>query len=233
MVRSAMVLAAGLGTRMRPLTDHRPKSLLHVGGRSMLDRTLDHLEGAGIARAVVNLHYLGQMIQAHLTGRSTPEIAFSDETEHLLETGGGVAHALPLLGAEPFVTINSDAIWHGANPVTALLDGWNPVKMKALLLFVPTERTVGYSRAGDFFLDGGSPMRRGARATAPYVYSGVQIIEPDAFCNAPRGPFSMNLIWDELLGKGLVRAVVYPGFWADVGTPEGLELANQLVRRAP
>ncbi|MEM7179090.1 MAG: NTP transferase domain-containing protein, partial [Pseudomonadota bacterium] len=117
---------------MRPLTDNRPKPLLEVGGRSMLDRTLDHLAGAGIPRAVVNLHYLGAMIRAHLAGHRAPEIVFSDETDLLLETGGGVARALPLLGPDPFVTINSDAIWHGTNPVAALLAGWTPAKAKAL-----------------------------------------------------------------------------------------------------
>lgn len=195
----------------------------------MLDRTLDHLEDAGIGRAVVNLHYLGSMIRDHLTERGKPAILYSDETEQLLETGGGVARALPLLGPDPFLTINSDAIWHGGNPVASLLAEWDPATMKALMLLVPVKRTVGYSRAGDFFLENGCPERRGTRAAAPYVYSGVQIMDSDSFRDAPAGPFSMNVIWDDLLEQGQLRAVIYPGYWADVGTPVGLDLANQLV----
>ncbi|MBY8977041.1 nucleotidyltransferase family protein [Rhodobacteraceae bacterium NNCM2] len=223
-----MVLSAGLGTRMRPLTDHLPKPLLQVAGATMLDRALDHVEEAGIDRAVVNLHYLGQMIQDHLTTRAKPAITYSDETEELLETGGGVVKALPLLGDLPFVTMNSDAIWHGGNPIAPLIEAWEE-GTAALLLLVPRDHAIGYTRPGDFFLEGDRPVRRGDRAMAPYVYSGVQIIRPDVFAGAPAGPFSMNIIWNQLLARDAMRAVVYDGRWVDVGTPAGLALADDLV----
>ncbi|MEM6932209.1 MAG: nucleotidyltransferase family protein [Pseudomonadota bacterium] len=228
-VHSAMILAAGRGTRMRPLTDTMPKPLLEVAGRPMINRVLDHLCGVGISRAVVNIHHLGDMIRSHLGNLSSPEIHFSDESELLLETGGGIVKALPLLGPDPFVTVNSDAIWKGGNPMADLLSKWDPTAMDALMLLVPRERSIAYSRLGDFYLDKGRPIRRGTAATAPFVYSGAQIIHPVAFDDAPDGPFSTNILWDRLLDRGRLFASVYDGDWVDVGTPDGLMRANLLM----
>lgn len=227
-IQSAMVLAAGFGTRMRPLTDHLPKPLIPVAGRTMLDRTLDLATAAGVRRAVVNLHYLGPMIRAHLAPRAAPEIAFSEEMPEILETGGGIVRALPLLGNAPFYAINSDAVWAGGSPFAALAALWDPERMDALLLLVPRKEALSHAGPGDFFLDRktGIPARRGDAATAPFVYTGAQIIRPEVFARAPSGPFSVNLIWDRLLAAGRLRATVFGGLWADVGTPAGLAAAE-------
>lgn len=228
---AAMVLAAGFGTRMRPLTDNCPKPLLPVAGRSLLDRALDLVEGAGIGRAVVNTHYLGHMIGAHLAARDRPEIILSPEEPEILDTGGGVARALPVLGPGPFATLNSDAVFAGPNPLDLLAGAWRPGEMEALLLLVPRGRAVSYTRAGDFFLpaQGAAPVRRGAEKSAPLVYTGAQIIEPSAYADTPTGAFSQNLIWDRLLDAGRLAAITYPGHWVDVGTPEGLDRAAETL----
>ncbi len=227
-----MILAAGLGTRMRPLTDNCPKPLLPLGGGAMIDLALDHAVAAGVRRAVVNLHYLGGMIRDHLAGRAAPEILFSDEQPEILDTGGGIAQALPLLGATPFYAINSDAIWVGANPLAVLAAAWDPARMDALLLLVPRGQARSYTRPGDFFLsvEGDVPTRRGDGETAPLVYTGAQIIAPGAFADAPKGAFSLNLVWDALLARGRLAAVTYPGGWVDVGTPAGLAEAEAALR---
>lgn len=233
-IGAAMVLAAGFGTRMGALTRDRPKPLLSAGGRALIDHALDLVDGAGIGRAVVNLHYHGQQIRAHLAGRRAPRIAFSDEQPEILDTGGGVVRALPLLGPGPFAVLNSDAVFAGPNPVPALVSGWDPARMDALMLLVPVVRAHAYSRAGDFFLpaDGAAPARRGDAAAAPYVFTGAQILSPGALERAPAGPFSLNLCWDRLLAAGRLAAIVYPGAWIDVGTPEGLAQADRLLAAA-
>ncbi|MHA1569393.1 MAG: nucleotidyltransferase family protein [Alphaproteobacteria bacterium] len=222
---TAMILAAGLGTRMRPLTDSCPKPLLPLGGGAMIDLALDHAAAAGVRRAVVNLHYLGGMIRDHLAGRTAPEIVFSDEQPQILDTGGGIAQALPLLGTAPFYTVNSDAVWVGPNPLALLAAAWKPARMDALLLLVPRERARSYTRAGDFFLsgEGDMPVWRGKSETAPMVYTGAQIIAPGVFANAPQGPFPL---WDALTAWDRVAALSYPGGWVDVGTPAGLAEAR-------
>jgi MurNAc alpha-1-phosphate uridylyltransferase len=227
-----MILAAGLGTRMRPLTDTCPKPMLPLLGRPMIDRALDHAEGAGVRWAVVNLHYLGCVIRDHLAGRAVPEVLFSEEQPEILDTGGGIAQALPQLGAAPFYVMNSDAVWVGPNPLAVLAAAWEPARMDALLLLVPRERARSYTRAGDFSLsgEGGAPVRRGEAATAPLVYTGAQIIAPGALDEAPAGAFSVNLIWDALLASGRLAAVTYPGGWVDVGTPAGLAVAEAALR---
>ena len=226
-----MILAAGLGTRMRPLTDHCPKPLLPINGRPMIDLVLDHAAAVGVRRAVVNLHYLGGMIRDHLAARAVPEIMFSDEQPEILETGGGIVKALPLLGPAPFYTINSDAVWVGPNPLEALAAAWDPMRMDALLLLLPRERARGYTRLGDFFLsnEGDTPVWRGEAETAPMVYTGAQIIAPGVFSNAPRGPFPL---WDALAAWDRVAAVTYTGGWVDVGTPAGLAEAEAALREA-
>jgi MurNAc alpha-1-phosphate uridylyltransferase len=216
---------------MRPLTDHCPKPLLAINGRPMIDLALDHAAAAGVRRAVVNLHYLGDMIRDHLAGWTVPEIVFSDEQPDVLETGGGIVKALPLLGTAPFYTINSDAVWVGPNPLEALAAAWEPARMDALLLLVPRERAKGFTRPGDFFLsgEGDTPVWRGDAVAAPMVYTGALIIAPRVFANAPKGPFAL---WGALTRWDRVAAVTYAGGWVDVGTPAGLAEAEAALREA-
>ncbi len=229
-----MVLAAGFGTRMRPLTETRPKALVPVAGRALVDHALDRVREAGLPRAVVNLHYLAEMLRAHLAGRAAPRTAVSEEVPEILETGGGVRAALPLLGPAPFAVLNSDAIWAGANPLRTLLAAWEGLRGEAdgLLLLAPVAAARGYDRAGDFFLEGERPVRRGAVASAPYVYTGAQILCPAAFEGTPEGPFSLNLVWDRLIAAGRLRAAVHPGLWVDVGTPAGIAAAEAALAEA-
>ncbi len=223
---AAMVLAAGRGTRMGALTADRPKPLIEVRGRALIDIALDRLLAAGVRRAVVNLHYLGAMLRAHLAGRAAPEIAFSEEAE-LLETGGGVKRALQLLGPAPFLSLNADAVWTGPEPLPPLVAAWAPARMGALLQLVPRARAVAHAGRGDFFLgDDGRLSRRGGAASAPYVFTGAQVIAPEAFAETPDGPFSTNLVWDRLIEEGRLFGQVHPGGWVDVGTPDGLAAAE-------
>lgn len=226
----AMVLAAGLGTRMRHLTADRPKPLVPVRGRPLIDHALDRVAEAGVTEAVVNLHYRSDMLRAHLAERDSPAIAFSDETDLLLETGGGVAKALPLLGKSPFFVVNSDNIWLGPHAFAPLLAGWDAAAMDALLLLVPVAQAVGYTRAGDFSLDGGKLVRRGAAAQAPYVFTGAQILSPALFEGCPNGAFSLNILWDRAIAAGRAYGVVHAGRWCDVGTPEGLTEAEEALQ---
>lgn len=224
----AMVMAAGFGTRMGALTKDRPKPLIPVGGKALIDHALDACADAGVTQAVVNLHYRGDQIRAALAGRTAPEVLYSEEPD-ILETGGGVVRALPLLGRAPFFTLNSDAVFTGAAPLPALARGWRD-GMGALLLLVPRASAIGHAGAGDFFMDdAGRIARRGEAATAPYVFTGAQIITPEAFAAAPKGAFSTNLIWDRLIGEGHAFGVVHRGDWVDVGTPEGLALAERAL----
>jgi MurNAc alpha-1-phosphate uridylyltransferase len=212
---------------MRHLTADRPKPLVPVLGRTLIDRTLDRVTEAGIDAAVVNLHYHPAMLRAHLAGR---KVIFSDETDELLETGGGVAKALPLLGDRPFMVVNSDNVWLGKNALLPLVEAWDAAAMDALLLLVPVERAIGYSRAGDFSLDGGRLVRRGEAARAPLVFTGAQILSPALFDDVPEGPFSLNLVWDRAIAAGRAFGIGHPGGWCDVGTPEGLSEAEDALR---
>lgn len=228
-----MIMAAGRGTRMGALTRDRPKPLLEVAGRPLIDHAIGRAAEAGVGRVVVNLHHKAAMLRRHLAGARKPEVVFSDEGAALLETGGGVRKALPLLGPEPFFVLNSDAIWTGGAPLRDLAAAWDGAEMDALLLLVRAEDAVAYTRAGDFLLDAeGAPVRRGHRSAAPYIYTGAQIIRPEAFAETPEGAFSANLVWDRLLAAGRLRAVVHRGSWVDVGTPEGLAAADAVLRRA-
>lgn len=218
----AMVLAAGLGLRMRPITVHTPKPLVEVAGRTMLDRALDHLAAGGVTELVVNTHWLADRIAGHLSGR--PGITLSHE-DVLLETGGGVAKALPHLGAAPFYVVNSDIIWtDGATrALKRLADAWDDDRMDALLLLQPTATAMGYDGAGDFFLDTtGVPRRRRDREVAPLLFSGVQILSPRLFHDAPAGKFSLNVLYDRALDASRLFAIVHDGRWYHVGTPEAL-----------
>jgi MurNAc alpha-1-phosphate uridylyltransferase len=229
-----MVLAAGFGTRMGALTQARPKPLLRVAGRALIDHALDTAAAAGVDRAVINLHYLGGQIREHLSGRASPDLAFSEETPNILDTGGGVVQALPLLGADAFFLLNCDAVFVGRNPLSLLAGAWRPARMDALMLLVPSAQARAYTRAGDFFLDAeaSTPRRRGSAPSAPLVFSGAQILAPRALDGRPPRPFSLNVVWDKLIDDGRLAAVTYPDSWVDVGTPEGLAEAERAVAAA-
>lgn len=232
--RHAMILAAGLGLRMRPITEHTPKPLVSVGGRTMLDRALDHLAAVGVTDIVVNTHWLADRIAAHLKDR--PGITLSHEAE-LLETGGGVAKALPNLGERPFYVINADIIWtDGSVPALArLAQAWDDHACDALLLMQRTAQAVGYEGDGDFFLDAqGIPRRRRDREVAPLLFAGVQILHPRLFRGAPTGKFSLNVLYDRAQEEGRLRGIVHDGRWYHVGTPDALpEVESRLTHDDP
>lgn len=227
-----MVLAAGLGVRMRPITLTLPKPLIAIGGTSMLDRAIDELAAFGVADVVVNVHHLAAQIEAHLRDRAQPRIRISPEAA-LLETGGGVTRALPLLGAEPFFVVNGDVLWrNGATPSLRQLGAaWEPARMDALLLLHPTATARGYSGPGDFFLrDDGRLERRGTRPSAPMLFAGLQILHPRLFRDAPEGAFSLNLIYDRAIAADRAFGVRHAGGWCHVGTPEDIPLAEAFLR---
>ncbi len=229
--KRAMILAAGLGERMRPLSDSRPKPLIEVRGRAMIDSVLDRLDAAGVREAVVNLHYLGHMIEAHLKDRARPRVSFSPEADRL-ETGGGVRNALPLLGKKAFFVINGDICWlDGCSPALHRLAGaWDGGKMDALLLAHPTAFAVGYEGRGDFILGpGGQLRRRREREVAPFVFAGMQILHPRLFDGAPDGAFSLNRLYDAAAERGRLWGLRHDGEWFHVGTPEDLhEVEDEL-----
>jgi MurNAc alpha-1-phosphate uridylyltransferase len=224
---TAMVMAAGLGKRMRPLTATRPKPLVEVAGKTLLDHTFDHLRAAGVKRAVVNVHYLADQIEAHLKARVHDiDVLISDERKQLLETGGGVVEARELIGDKPFLCVNSDNLWVDG-PVDALRQlsaAWDDEKMDALLLLVPLARAHCHRGQGDFRLDpfGRIVERRKPGRLAPFVYIGIQILSPRVIRDWPEGPFSTNLFWDRALEQGRLWGVVHQGMWFDVGTPAAI-----------
>lgn len=230
--RQAMVLAAGLGVRMRPITLSLPKPLIEIGGRSMLDRALDELVAVGASNVVVNVHHLAPLIEAHLRDRAQPAIRISHEAT-LLETGGGVTQALPLLGPVPFFVVNGDVLWRNG-PVPSLrqlADAWDPARMDALLLLHPTATARGYDGPGDFFLlDDQRPERRGTRPTAPVLFAGLQILHPRLFIDAPNGAFSLNLLYDRAIAAGRLFGVMHAGAWCHVGTPADIPPAEAFLR---
>ncbi|MDP3407530.1 MAG: nucleotidyltransferase family protein [Bosea sp. (in: a-proteobacteria)] len=234
-----MVLAAGLGKRMRPITDTLPKPLVAIGGKPMLDHALDRLAQAGVEEAVVNVHHLADQIEAHLAGRAKPRVTISDERALLLETGGGVKKALPLLGHEPFFHVNSDSLWSetGGSAMQAMAQAWDARRMDMLLLLARREGSIGFDGRGDFFLDAhGLLTRRGSADSAPYVYAGVAIMKPDLFADTPEGPFSLNLLFDRAIAAGRLHGIVLDGQWLHVGTPDAIapaEAAFAAARRAP
>jgi len=223
---SAMVLAAGLGLRMRPLTDTQPKPMIDVAGQPLIDWALAHIAGAGVERAVVNLHYLGEQIEAHLQHRTSPKITFSLE-DPVLETGGGIEHALTLLGPDPFFACNSDGLWlDGAqNALTRLADAWQDRAMDGVLLLHDPARAFGYDGPGDFNIvsDGKLTRRSDGHADTTdktYVFTGVQLLHPRLFTEAPGGVYSLNVLYDRALANGRLFGLVHDGEWFHVGTPE-------------
>lgn len=234
--RNAMVLAAGLGLRLRPITDMIPKPLVPVAGRTMLDRVLDALDAVGVSSCVVNTHYLGHLIAAHLERRERPAIHVSPEIE-LLDTGGGVAKVLPRLGSAPFYTVNADILWEegpGAPALSRLAEALDDEMMDGLLLVVPLGRAVGYDGKGDFNLDAeGRLLRRGVAPAADYVFTGVQILHPRLFAGHPDGAFSLNRLYDKAIAERRLHGLVHVGRWFHIGTVEGLYLAEAGLAPSP
>ncbi|KZY48587.1 nucleotidyltransferase [Roseovarius sp. HI0049] len=217
-----MIFAAGLGTRMGDLTTDLPKPMISVAGKPLIDHALALVRDAGVGRIVMNLHYKPEQLRTHL---SDTGILFSEEQPDILETGGGLRHALPLLGEGPVYTMNSDAVWSGPNPLTLLARRWNPDRMDGLLLCIPPENAIGHPGKGDFEFTGTGPARRGPGA----IYSGLQILKPDGLAAIPEDHFSLNVLWNRMLDTGRLFATTYPGKWCDVGRPEGIELAEDML----
>lgn len=216
-----MLFAAGFGTRMGALTASRPKPMIEVAGRPLIDHALALAADTGIARTVVNVHYLADQIETHLAGRG---IAISDERTAILETGGGLRKALPLLGDGPVMTLNSDYVWTGPNPLTALRAGWRG-NMGALLVLVPQDRATGHSGPGDFSLDAEGRVSRGG----PFVYAGAQVIDPTGLAAISEEKFSLNILWDQMIARGQVFGLIHTGGWCDVGRPVSIPLAEDLL----
>lgn len=230
--RTAMVLAAGRGERMRPLTDKMPKPMVPVAGRPLLDHVLDRLESAGVERAVVNVHYLADIIEQHLKARTHPRITISDERAELLDTGGGVVKALGVLGSEPFFHVNSDTIWiDGAKPnLIHLAETFDPAKMDALLLLAPVATSIGYAGRGDFTMKpDGRLSWRTERDTAPFVYAGAAILRPELFEGAPAGPFSLTRLFRQAEADNRLYGLRLDGVWMHVGTPDAIGKAEDAI----
>jgi len=224
---TAMVMAAGIGKRMRPLTATRPKPLIDVAGKALIDHVFDRLRAAGVKRAVVNVHYLADALEAHLHNRVKGiEIIVSDERKQLMETGGGIVQARDLIGDKPFLVVNSDNLWVDgpADAIRLLAARWDDTAMDALLLLVPLAQAHNHGGQGDFHLapDGRITKRRQPGRPAPFVYTGVQILSPRAIADWPEGPFSTNLFWNRAIAAGRAYGLVHQGLWFDVGTPEAI-----------
>ena len=235
MIDTAMVMAAGLGKRMRPLTASRPKPLVKVAGQTLLDHSLDHLRSADVTRAVVNVHYLAGSIEAHLKHRGKGlDISISDERDLLLETGGGVVRALPLIDRATFFVVNSDNLWVDGptDSLRLLAERWDEDAMDGLLLVVPLARANCHRGQGDFHMDPeGVLSRRRATRVAPFVFTGIQLVSRRLFADAPTGAFSTNILWDRAIDAGRLFGMSHPGLWFDVGTPQSVTQTEALLSR--
>jgi N-acetyl-alpha-D-muramate 1-phosphate uridylyltransferase len=230
--RTAMVLAAGLGERMRPLTDRIPKPLVPVAGKPLIDHVLDRLAAAGVERAVVNVHYLADLIERHLNGRTRPQVVISDERDKLLNTGGGVVKALGAIGSEPFFHVNSDTIWiDSVKPnLERLAEAFDPTTMDALLLLAPVSTSIGYPGRGDFTMaPDGRLTKRGERDIAPFVYAGAAILRPELFKDPPDGAFSLTVLFQRAEAAGRLHGLRLEGVWMHVGTPEAISKAEAAI----
>ncbi|KAJ57225.1 nucleotidyltransferase [Actibacterium mucosum KCTC 23349] len=221
---TVMIFAAGFGTRMGQLTKSRPKPLIHVAGTPLLDHALDTAFSAGIETVLVNTHYLADQIALHLAGRDG--VLVQHEADQILETGGGLKRAAPRLGPGPVATLNCDAVWHGTNPLDVLSGAWQPERMKALLLLKHRDLIPGYGGKNDFGIDGDGRIYRGG----PYIYLGAQIMVLQPVIAHSETVFSFNVIWDQLIESGQAFGVSYPGNWCDVGSPEGILRAEEMLR---
>ena len=227
---TAMIMAAGLGKRMRPLTATRPKPLIEVNGKALLDHVLERLRHAGVRKVVVNVHYLADALEAHLQSRDHGlEVEISDERDLLLETGGGLVRAAPLIDSDPFLALNSDNLWIDgpADTLKLLASHWDDGKMDALLLLVPQARALNHKGMGDFHMDSSGRIRRREKShVAPFVFTGIQIVSKRLLRDAPTGPFSTNILWDRAIDEGRCFGAVHQGLWFDVGTPQSIRLTE-------
>jgi MurNAc alpha-1-phosphate uridylyltransferase len=223
---TAMIMAAGLGKRMRPLTATKPKPLIEVSGKALLDHVLEKLRIAGVKRIVVNVHYLADALEAHLESRDHGlEVVISDERDLLMETGGGLVKAAPLIDCDPFLALNSDNLWIDgpADTIKLLASQWDDSRMDALLLLVPQARALGHKGMGDFHMDREGRIRRRDKShVAPFVFTGIQVASKRLLRDAPEGPFSTNLLWDRAIAEGRAFGAVHQGLWFDVGTPQSI-----------
>lgn len=233
--KKAMVLAAGLGTRMRPITNTMPKPLVKVHGKTLLDHGLDALVRAGVEDVVINVHHHADQIENHVASRSNLNITISDEREELLDSGGGIAHALPHLGKEPFYLLNADSFWiEGYRPnLVRMAEEWNSEQMDIMLLLSSMSNAVGFSSRGDFSMDAaGHLQRRGEKKIAPFAYAGAAILKPEIFANAPKGAFSLNKQFDEALEQERLFGLRLEGLWLHVGTPDAIHEAEKAIARS-
>lgn len=230
----AMVLAAGLGTRMRPLTEKTPKPLIEVGGKKLLDWGLDSLERAGVAEAIVNIHHLPDRMRAHLAKRTAPHIVISDETERLLESGGGIVKALPLLGPGPFLVLNADTFWveDGAPNLSGLALAWDGARMDILLMLAEMDKATGHSGRSDFLLGADGRLVRSGGDPAGLIYAGAAIVHPRIFAGAKAEPHSLNRYFDLTAAGGRLFGWRMRGRWITVGTPEAIPAAEAAVAAA-
>jgi MurNAc alpha-1-phosphate uridylyltransferase len=233
---TAMVMAAGLGKRMRPLTATKPKPLIEVGGKPLLDHVLERLRTAGVKRVVVNVHYLADAVEAHLASRKHGlDVVISDERGLLMETGGGLVQAEKLIDSDPFLSVNSDNLWVDgpADTLKLLASHWDDTKMDALLLLVPLARAENHKGMGDFHMDRTGRLRRRDRShVAPFVFTGVQMVSKRLLRNAPEGPFSTNILWDRAIEEGRCFGAVHQGLWFDVGTPKSIPMTEAALENA-
>jgi len=234
--RTAMIMAAGLGKRMRPLTATKPKPLIEVAGQALLDHVLDRLRAAGVEKVVVNVHYLADAVEAHLASRKHGlEVVISDERKLLMETGGGLMQAADLIDADPFLAVNSDNFWVDgpADTLKLLASHWDDAKMDALLLLVPLARARNHRGMGDFHMDRNGRLRRREKSrVAPFVYTGIQMLSKRLLRDAPDGPFSTNLFWSRAIEEGRCFGAVHQGLWFDVGTPKSIKLTEAALEDA-
>jgi MurNAc alpha-1-phosphate uridylyltransferase len=230
---TAMIMAAGLGKRMRPLTATRPKPLIEVGGKALLDHVLDKLRAAGVRKVVVNVHYLADSMEAHLASRAHGlEVVISDERDQLLETGGGLIRAEPLIDCDPFLSLNSDNLWVDgpADTLKLLASQWDGERMDALLLLVPLARAGNHKGIGDFHMDrSGRVRRRDKSHVAPFVFTGIQLVSKRLLRDAPAGPFSTNILWDRAIEEGRCFGAVHHGLWFDVGNPQAIKQTEAVL----
>lgn len=234
---TAMVMAAGLGTRMRPLTNDTPKPLVPLMGKPLIDHCFEHLQSGGVKKAVVNMHYLPEQIEAHFANHAFDiDVTLSDERELLMETGGGLVKALPMIDDDPFFCLNSDNIWENGtrNVFDALRDHWDGDKMDALLLLVPHRYASHYQGSGDFYCDpDGVVSRRKPQRIAPYIFSGIQLIAKKLLDNPPQGPFSTNIFWDRAIQSGRLYGIAHDAMWYDVGDPAALKKTEEALAGSP
>ncbi len=230
-VNTAMIMAAGKGTRMMPLTADRPKPLVEVGGVALLDHVLDHLRDAGVGKIVVNAHYLADQVEAHLAAHATDfEVSISDERELLRDTGGGLVQALPMISDDPFICVNADNWWtnDGQNAISRLMAHWDAARMDVLMLLVPLAAAYNSQGIGDFNMDAdGRLSRRVGDAPAPYVWTGIQLLSKQLIIDPPSDVFSTNVFWDRAIAEGRCMGLVHEGMWFDVGYPAAIAATQE------